>query len=190
MMMPSDRERWNAKFLAGEAQSAEHDPLLPEACSALSPGSALDLAGGAGRHAIWLAQRGWRVTLTDVSEEGLKLAAQRSAEAGVPIALRCESAEETLAWAARSLKEGGTRFDLIVVFWFRTQQPFAALPALLEPGGRLLYKTFTSEHPRFADGKSARFALQPGELRCAFPTLETLLDRESGGVAELVARRL
>jgi hypothetical protein len=44
MMMPSDRERWNAKFLAGEAQSAEPDPLLPEACSALSPGSALDLA--------------------------------------------------------------------------------------------------------------------------------------------------
>jgi len=31
-------------------------------------GTALDLAGGLGRHALWLAQRNWQVTVVDISE--------------------------------------------------------------------------------------------------------------------------
>lgn len=30
--------------------------------------TALDLAGGVGRHALWLAKRNWRVTIVDISE--------------------------------------------------------------------------------------------------------------------------
>jgi tellurite methyltransferase len=185
LLMLSDRERWNTKFIAGEAQSTEPDPLLVEACSPLVPGAALDLAGGAGRHAIWLAQHEWIVTLTDGSDEGLAIATRRSAEAGVTLTFRQESAEQTIAWAAQ---DPGVRFDLIVVFWFLVREHFAALPGMLNPGGRLVYKTYTSDHVRFTEGHSLRYALAPGELRAAFPTLESVLSRESDGVAELVAR--
>ncbi|HEY1807562.1 MAG TPA: methyltransferase domain-containing protein [Acidobacteriaceae bacterium] len=180
----TDRDRWNAKFLAGEAQLSEPDPFLIEACSALPPGRALDLAGGAGRHSLWLAQRGWTVNLADVSDEGVARARQRFGQAGVSVALRRESAADTLAWARE-----GHRFDLILVFLFLLREHFAELPALLAPGGHLLYKTYTADHARFQQGHSLRFALRPGELRTAFPSLNTLLDRETNGIAELLAQR-
>jgi SAM-dependent methyltransferase len=184
----TDRERWNAKFLAGEAQLTDPDPLLLEACSDLPPGNALDLAGGAGRHAIWLAQHGWRVLLADVSDEGLALAAQRSAEAAVALTFRCEPVDETIAWATKYQDVYDIRFDLITVFLFLAREHFSALPQLLAPGGRLIYKTYTSDHARFHEGHSLACALHPGELATAFPSLENLLCREANGVAELVAR--
>lgn len=182
--MSDDRRRWNEKYAAGEAQSSQPDPLLAEIGSGLAPGRALDLAGGAGRHALWLAQRGWRVRLTDVSDEALTIAAERAGQAGVLIDMRRETADETLTCAARS----GERFELVAIFWFLIREHFSALPALLAPGGILIYKTFTAENARFSCGGSSRFALQPGELRTAFPGLETILYRESAGVAELAAR--
>jgi tellurite methyltransferase len=183
--MISDRDRWNAKFLAGEAQSTEPDPLLVEACSALPPGTALDLAGGAGRHSVWLAQHGWQATLADASDEGLALATTRAAAVGFTLTLRRESADETVAWAQQ---DPTRRFDLFIVFWFLAREHFAELPTLLKPGGHLIYKTWTADHPRFTQGHSLRFALQPGELRTAFPALKTILEREADGVGELVAR--
>lgn len=51
--------------MAGEAVKPVADALLTEALAALPPGSALDLACGAGRHSIWLAERGWAVTAVD-----------------------------------------------------------------------------------------------------------------------------
>ncbi|MGA8159822.1 MAG: methyltransferase domain-containing protein [Acidobacteriaceae bacterium] len=179
----SDRDRWNAKFIAGEAQLTEPDPFLVEACSALPPGRALDLAGGAGRHSLWLAQRGWTATLADVSDEGLSLARHRIAEAGVSITLRRESAAETLALGCQS-----ERFDLVLVFLFLLREHFAELPSLLAPGGRLVYRTYTSDHVSFQQGHSLRFALHPGELRTAFPSLKTVLYREEHGIAELLAQ--
>jgi hypothetical protein len=178
----ADRERWNSKFLAGEAQLVEPDPLVVEVCSDLTPGRAVDLAGGAGRHAVWLAGHGWEVTLSDISDEGLAIAGRRSEEAGRTLALRRESAGETVAWAAHQ------PFDLIVVVWCLLREQFPALPAALAPGGALLYKTYTSDHPRYAEGHSLRTALHPQELGTAFPGLETVLYREVDGVAEFVAR--
>ena len=177
------RERWNAKFLAGEAQSAEPDPFLIEACGNMRPGCALDLAGGAGRHALWLAEHKWKVTLADVSEEGLAIAARKAAGADVVLATRRESADETVKWAAASQP-----FDLIVVVWCLLREQFPALPSALAPDGTLLYKTYTSDHARYSDGHSLRTALHPGELGAAFPGLQTVLYRESEGVAELMAR--
>ncbi len=50
----------------------------------LPPGSrVLDIGGGPGRYAIWLAARGHRVTLADLSPDLLDIARDRIAEAGV-----------------------------------------------------------------------------------------------------------
>lgn len=182
-MMTTDRDRWNAKFLAGEAQSTEPDPLSVEVCASLTPGRALDLAGGAGRHALWLARHGWDVVLSDVSDEGLAIATRRAADADVTLAIRRESAGETLAWAAQDHP-----LDLIVVFWCLLREQFTALPGALRPGGMLVYKTYNSEHVRYTEGHSLSTALDPGELAIAFPALKTTLYRECEGVAELVAR--
>ncbi|HEX4067195.1 MAG TPA: methyltransferase domain-containing protein [Acidobacteriaceae bacterium] len=194
----TERERWNAKFLAGEAQKTEPNQRVVEACSGLTPGRALDLAGGAGRHAIWLAQRGWQATLADVADEGLAVAQRRAEAHGIAvvpegseaqsarsgsITLRREEAAETVAWA-----RSAHRFDLIVAVRVLLRDLFDELPGLLAPNGLLVMMTFTSEHARFADGKSTRYALRPGELGAAFPALKTILYREENGEAALVAR--
>lgn len=178
----NERDRWNAKFLAGEAQSVEPDPLLIEACADLTPGRALDLAGGAGRHALWLAQRGWNATLADISDEGLAIAARCATESGLALNIRRESGAETIAWAKSQ------PFDLITVFWCLLRDDFASLSQALASGGVLLYKTYTSDHKRFTEGHSLSFALDPGELETAFPTLDIILYREADGVSELIAR--
>ena len=50
------------------------------------PGSrVLDIGGGPGRYAIWLAQQGYRVTLADLSPELLAVAKEKAAEAGVEL---------------------------------------------------------------------------------------------------------
>jgi len=46
----------------------------------------LDVGGGPGRYAIWLAELGHEVTLLDLSNENLLLAKQKAAEAGVELA--------------------------------------------------------------------------------------------------------
>ena len=45
------------------------DETLTTALAALQPGKALDLAAGSGRHALWLAERGWNVTAVDIVVE-------------------------------------------------------------------------------------------------------------------------
>jgi SAM-dependent methyltransferase len=45
------------------------DNTLTSALAAVRPGKALDLAAGSGRHALWLAGRGWNVTAVDILAE-------------------------------------------------------------------------------------------------------------------------
>lgn len=45
----------------------------------------LDIGGGPGRYAIWLAEQGYRVTLADLSPDLLAVAKERGSEAGVQI---------------------------------------------------------------------------------------------------------
>jgi hypothetical protein len=47
------------------------DQALTAVLAALPPGKALDLAAGSGRHAIWLAERGWNVTAVDIVVENV-----------------------------------------------------------------------------------------------------------------------
>lgn len=53
-------------------------------------GHVLDAGGAAGRYAIWLAERGYDVTLTDVSETQLDLAGEKVDEHGVADRVRVE----------------------------------------------------------------------------------------------------
>ncbi len=85
-MPVEDREKWDKRFEEldpyGDAPSlvlARHESLLP------TSGKALDLAGGTGRHACWLAQRGLDVTLADISSQGLKRAHRRAETAGLHV---------------------------------------------------------------------------------------------------------
>src|SRR6476646_2597087 len=78
------REDWNARYARKElVWSAKPNRLFAAEVGGLAPGRALDLACGEGRNAVWLAERGWRVTGVDFSDVALGKAAELAAGRGV-----------------------------------------------------------------------------------------------------------
>jgi len=68
------RERWNRRYASADAHATPvPNRFLVDEVSDLPPGRALDLACGAGRNAVWLAERGWNVTAVDFSDVGLSI---------------------------------------------------------------------------------------------------------------------
>jgi SAM-dependent methyltransferase len=193
-----ERERWNRRFAEGSNVSEFPDtffidayqdyvnPLLGEAGGRL----ALDVASGAGRHGLWLAERAWRVTLADIASQAFELAHRRAAGRNLAVEfLECDLS------TVHSAHEAGwaSRFDLILVFFYLQRDLFPVLVDALTPGGLLIFKTYTTLQRRFGAGPTnPAHLLEPGELRQAFPALSLLYYRETvrdSGVAELVARK-
>jgi len=186
---------WNQKYSEGSHASREPDPLLVSAYSEFiggsTPGSALDVAGGAGRHALWLAERGWKVTLVDVSEVGINLARKNLAKPPDKPPLSNVDFKVLDLEKVRDL--GPEKYDLILVFFYLQRELFPALISALKPGGFLIYKTYTIDQQRFPSGPShPMHLLQPNELLQAFASLRILYYHETlreKGVAELLARK-
>jgi SAM-dependent methyltransferase len=64
-------QEWDQRYAEKQQWSSDPNALVAELLTDLPPGDAVDLAAGEGRHALWLACRGWRVTAVDFSEVGL-----------------------------------------------------------------------------------------------------------------------
>ncbi|MFB7949772.1 FAD-dependent oxidoreductase [Kitasatospora phosalacinea] len=77
-------EFWEKRY--GESEqiwSGRPNASLTVQAADLKPGRALDLGCGEGGDALWLAERGWRVTAVDISRVALERAAARAAVAGL-----------------------------------------------------------------------------------------------------------
>jgi tellurite methyltransferase len=188
----SERQLWNEKFAAGSHASLEPDPFLLSAYKEFvqplqrHPGTALDVAGGVGRHALWLAKKKWKVTLMDVSDVALEMAQRNARRQRVKLEIR---------FADLSTTEGrrlvaSEAYDLILVFFYLERKLFPALMRALKPGGILIYKTYTVDQLRFLGGpRHPLHLLKHNELLRAFPGLRVLHYRETvrgKGVAEFV----
>src|SRR5579872_4748825 len=115
-MTHEEKSLWNRKYEEGSHTLTEPDPFWLNACSDFlaetKPGSALDVAGGVGRHALWLAERGWKVTLIDISEVGLSLARESFRQKG---GLRFSGQLETEAMDLSQVHDlGRDQYDLIL----------------------------------------------------------------------------
>jgi SAM-dependent methyltransferase len=63
-----DASDWDERYRAAETVwGVEPNRWVAQEAAGLPPGSALDLACGEGRNALWLAGRGWRVKAVDFS---------------------------------------------------------------------------------------------------------------------------
>jgi SAM-dependent methyltransferase len=183
-MATGDRERWDARWAA--APAADPAQFLIELADLLpTAGAALDVAGGAGRNAVWLARRGLAVTLVDVSPVALAQARAAAARAGVPLAL----VERDLETAP--LPPGP--FGLVVCLDFLQRALFPALAAALAPGGLLVFAAATRRNLERHPHPSARFLLDDGEAPRLVRGLEILRAAEGWfgdrHEARLAARR-
>jgi SAM-dependent methyltransferase len=81
-----EADAWDARYAGTElVWSAEPNRFVAEVLDGRPPGTAVDLACGEGRNAVWLAERGWTVTGVDFSPVALAKAAHLAEARGVPV---------------------------------------------------------------------------------------------------------
>lgn len=182
----ADRTKWDSKYAKREGPGQPSSFLLGLDASLPRTGSALDVAGGAGRHALWLAERGLDVVLLDVSEVGLSLARAAAAARGLSLTTRALDLE------SEPLPPGP--WDLICSFHYLQRELFAVFPTALAPGGLLVFCQPTRTNLHKHAHPSARYLLDDGELPSLVQGLQVLSYEEGWSdegrhEARLVARR-
>lgn len=221
-MDADEQTRWNQRYTESPSSWLEPDSFLisayQEFLADTTPGTALDIAGGAGRNSVWLAERGWRVRLIDISDVALQLAREkfnlsRKNSLSQPRAAALQHEDEGMAAVyspgltallAGDLQTeivdlnsvddlGKEQYDLVVAFYFLRRELFPAIARALKPGGTLIYRTYTVDRMKVPGGPSdPRYLLQPGELLHSFPGMRVLHYHEmlqGKAAAELVARK-
>ncbi len=136
------REDWERRYLESQepVYGREPSPFLVRSLPLLpADGRCLDLGGGQGRNAVFLARRGWDVLLVD------------AALAGVARARAWARTEEVrLQGAVADLGDGGlalpeASFDLILVVNFHDRAAVKGAARWLRSGGVLLVEGFAQE---------------------------------------------
>jgi SAM-dependent methyltransferase len=146
---------------------------------------ALDLAAGLGRHALWLADRGWQVSAVDVSEVAIGKLSQAAGQLNVKINLFAVDAAEF------DFEPAG--FDLIVLFYHLDRGLFPKIVSALNPGGLFICKLAVRWAPESALPKSDLTPLHRNELLSLVPHLQVIDHCErpirDRGVVEFVGRK-
>src|SRR5487761_1101986 len=194
-----DQQSWNQRYLAGEFGYREPDGFVTEAHKnylqpLLLAGSAgLDLAGGAGHHAVWLAEQGWREKLADWSDAALAMARDRAEHTDCTHKLDTVQSS-ALDFVMQSHREG-RRFGFILVTFFLDRPVLPWLSKILVRGGLLLYRTYTENNELLGNPRGPRnpeYLLRSQELLTTFRDMRILQYNETmvaKGVAELIAQR-
>ncbi len=123
-------ERYRASAEHGGIWAAEPPRVIRRIVGTLTPGSALDVATGDGRTAVWLQQQGWTTTGVDFARAGLELAQARPGGDSVDWV-----EADVLTWAPRE------RYDLVVVAYLHLTDNESAIRRVagwVAPGGHLV----------------------------------------------------
>jgi len=172
-MSRADYDKWEPRYASGRGYGTRPDGWITRVASAFLPeqGTAVDLAGGSGRHARWLAERGLDTTLVDISPSALALATELGSQRGVSL----QTLEQDLD---QGLPEGA--WDVVLISFFLVRPYLARLHRLVRPGGVLILvhptRSNLERHPR----PGARWLFDDGELT-GVPGLQTLHLEEGWG---------
>jgi SAM-dependent methyltransferase len=128
-----DSSGWDTRYEEKElVWSAEPNLFLPPIVETLDIGTAIDLACGEGRNAIWLARNGWDVTGIDFSAVGIEKARELASDTSVD-------------WLVGDVAnyEPARTFDLVLVVYVHldpdgTRGLFKGATDALAPGGTLI----------------------------------------------------
>jgi len=180
-------ERYRSASRPAEDLEAAPNPLLVETAKRLAPGDALDLACGAGRNALWLAEQGWNVTAVDGSAAAIEILRKRSTEKNLSIETRVADLE-----AREYIIESG-RWDFVAICYYLQLDLIEKAKIGLRPGGVLLVIVHIAEPGEQPTGHR----LRPGELIQRFKGWTVLHSFEGNpndpahkrAVAEVVARK-
>ncbi|GJL61119.1 MAG: hypothetical protein NPIRA03_39760 [Nitrospirales bacterium] len=168
-------------------------PFLIDQLSRLPQGTVLDVATGRGRHAIYLASKGFSVHGIDRDTGALNELQQQAQAAGLSsITTECIDLEVN---PQQPPDLGTALYDVILGFFYLYRPLFPQLVNALKPGGVIMYETFLldnhihRQHPRRKE-----FCLENNELLMLLQGLRILHydegDHESFSTRTFTARIL
>lgn len=191
MSQSSSGTLWDNKYRQGLPSLTMPDPFFVSAYSEFVaqrfpvPGDALDIAGGLGRHALWLARRAWRVSVVDVSEVALAKLARKAARQALDVRL--------VAGDAASFEFEPQRYDLLVLFYHFDRTLCPKLVQALRPGGLIVTKLALEWTTRSSTRRAPDSPPTRGELPTLLSGVQVLhhAERPVGhrGVVEFVGQK-
>lgn len=137
-----EREKWERRYQqAKDTVFGEQPSLLVRRALPLlpAPGRCLDLAGGEGRNALFLARLGWEVLIADCAIAGLARARRVFRAAGVAGRLLAADLQTPVLGDPRAL------FDLLLVVNYHDRAWVSNAHRWLRPGGVLIAQGFARE---------------------------------------------
>ncbi len=156
-MPAEDRQKWDAIHGdRGFSPSSPSSLIVAREDFLPREGRALDVAGGTGRHALWLAERGMQVTLADISPVALKIAENEARRRKLLLSTLCMDLE------LDSFPRGP--FEAILCFHYLHRPLFADFANALSKEGVLLFVQPTRSNLERHSRPSERYLLEDGEL--------------------------
>ena len=128
-----DAQAWDQRYAASDlVWSRRPNQFVAAELADLPPGTAVDLAAGEGRNAIWLASLGWTAYAVDFSQVALDKGARLAGELDV-----------TWVCADATTWSPPDPVDLVVMAYFQVpaddrRRAVRGAHAMLRPGGTLL----------------------------------------------------
>lgn len=178
MNLVSGLDDWPGPLARGlEASTHPHDEVAPsrflvESFDLLPRGTALDLAMGNGRNAIYLASRGFDVDGVDIDPEVVARARATARRLAAPIRAVIGNVEDGTYIVPIEY------YDVILVFNYLYRPVLKDIRDGVRPGGVVVYQTYTIEQPRYGKPTNPAHLLEPGELKRVFADWEILRYRE------------
>ena len=182
---------WDLKYEQGLPSLTIPDPFFVSSYERVVEGRfpmggrALDLAGGLGRHAIWLAARGWHVSVVDISEVAIEKLRQEVKQHGLQLDLFPMNAAE--------YDFETTRYDLIVLFYHFDRTLFPKIVSALNPGGLLICKMAIHWNSETEVSATPDNPLRRSEILSLVPELHVIDHQErpvrGRGVVEFVGTK-
>ncbi|HXR25142.1 MAG TPA: methyltransferase domain-containing protein [Candidatus Binataceae bacterium] len=168
-MTHEGRESWETRHR--EATPGTPEPSLIEMMPLMARGLVLDIAAGAGRHAIALARAGFRVVAVDYAATAMHQMHATAAAEHLPIMPVVADLEDGLPFAPGS-------FDAVVNTNFLDRNLMPLLKSSLRIGGTLLFDTFLIDQAASGHPRDPRFLLRHYELREMLSDMELIRYRE------------
>lgn len=183
-MSAEDRVRWD-KIYRQRAREPypSPDPLLLQFTPAVTEGHSyrgLDLAGGMGQNALWLASQGYTVDLMDISRVGLQ-------RARTEMTIRNLRTVNLLQIDVDGIELKENNYDLITVTHYLKRDLFATIIKATKAGGRVIYGTFNIRYLDLVPEFNKAFLLDIGELRTYFSQWDILHEEEEDHYSRIVA---
>jgi len=172
-MAATDRERWDlryAKKSGPDEPSAFLLDIFHSPAWTIRPGTALDIASGQGRNALFLAEQGFDVEAIEISSVALTKARSKA-----------EKQKLRVLWRAADLEQihlSEAFYDLILNFNYLQRSLTPQIKKAVKVGGHVIFETYLIDQQTVGHPSNPAYLLGHNELLEMFGDFRVLCYRE------------